>query len=432
MGADDVNWESRFRVREYVVGSLWVAPVVGGLIGGLAAYAAAPLDDLIDTSLWEYTPTTASTILAMIVGAMATLTGLLITITVLVVTIFSGYSARYMRLWYRDGVLKATLIVLVGTLTFAFVLLRDHGDDSVPNLGVTVAGFLVMLGLLLFLVFFDRFMRLLRPVAVAALVAEAGRQTFLSAMERSAAPDWPELVAKPYQPAGKLTFVVHSTTAGSIQAIDGKGLVRWASDHDCLLFLPHVVGDFVPTGARLIEVYGGTAEDDLWARQLRGMIAFGIERTIHQDPAFAVRIMSDIAVRALSPGINDPTTAVQILDYLGETLRLFGATALPGQQEKSGEGRRVGVVMRTRRWEDYLALGVMEIRQFGLSSIQVVRRLRAMLVELDEQVLPEHRAAVSDQLARLDASVSEHWAGSVDLAEVSVGDRQGIGGPTTI
>jgi uncharacterized membrane protein len=267
---------------------------------------------------------------------------------------------------------------------------------------------------------------------VAALVAEAGRQTFLSAMERSAAADWPELVAKPYQPAGEPTLVVRSTKAGAIQAIDGKGLVRWASDHECLLVLPHVVGDFIPTGARLIEVYGGTADDDLWTRQLSGMVVFGIERTIQQDPAFAVRVMSDIAVKALSEAINDPTTAVQMLDHLGETLRLFGTTALPGQQERSNEGSRVGVVMRTRRWEDYLALGVMEIRQFGLGSMQVVRRLRALLIELEEQVLPEHRAAVNDQLARLDAAVSERWAGSVDLAELSVGDRQGIGGPTTI
>ena len=62
---------------------------------------------------------------------------------------------------------------------------------------------------------------------------------------------------------------------------------------------------------------------------------------------------------------------------------------------------------------------------------RVVRRLRAMLIELDELVLPEHRAAVRDQLARLDAAVSERWAGSIDLDELRVGDRQGIGGPTT-
>jgi uncharacterized membrane protein len=85
--------------------------------------------------------------------------------------------------------------------------------------------------------------------------------------------------------------------------------------------------------------------------------------------------------------------------------------------------------MRARRWEDYLALGVTEIRQYGIGSIQVVRRLRAMLEELEEEVLPQHRAAVKEQLAKLDAEVSERWRESVDFDGAGVADRQGIGGP---
>ena len=122
--------------------------------------------------------------------------------------------------------------------------------------------------------------------------------------------------------------VVRSTGAGAIQAYDGRGLVRYARAGRCRLILLHGVGDFVPDGAALIEVYGEDPGEDADGK-LRGMIALGDERTIEQDPAFAIRIMVDIANRALSPAVNDPTTAVQVLNHLGDTLRLVGSTPLP-------------------------------------------------------------------------------------------------------
>ena len=88
------------------------------------------------------------------------------------------------------------------------------------------------------------------------------------------------------------------------------------------------VGDFVPVGAPLIQTYGGTASGVRAGGILRGMILLGDERTIEQDPAFTVRIIADIADKALSSTINDPTTAVQALDHLSDVLRLIGTTDL--------------------------------------------------------------------------------------------------------
>ena len=144
------------------------------------------------------------------------------------------------------------------------------------------------------------------------------------------------------------------------------------------------------------------------------MVALGVERTIEQDPAFAVRIMVDIAIRALSPAVNDPTTAVQVLDHLEDLLRLVGQidlsdTAAPLEDMESG------LVIPVRRWTDYLTLSVTEIREYGETSIQVVRRLRAMLEELSESVLPERRDAVQLELERLNAAVARSWGETVDL-----------------
>ena len=424
-----MSWSRRFRVGEYIRGSLWVIPLVGALLGGALGSGFLAADRSVDVpSYWEYSPTTASTVLAAIVGAMAALTGFVITVTVLVVQMATGtFSARYMRLWYRDRVLKATLAVLVGTLTFSFALLRRIETDFVPNLGVTVAGFLVVVSLLLFLFFFDRFIHRLRPVAVAALVAEAGRRAFEESMRAVAAPD---IRLEPSPTNDDPILMVRASRAGSIQAMDLGGLVRYAHEHQAELVLPHAVGDFVPSGTVLIRVNGSErvpASDEL---RLRGMIALGDERTIQQDPAFAVRIMVDIAIRALSPAVNDPTTAVQIIDHLGETLRRIGATDVSSART-GGSASGPGVIIRHRRWDDFMALGITEIRQYGASSIQVMRRLRAMLQELQEAVLPENQAAVREELARLDATVEQHWGDSVDLDRASVPGGQGIGGPTT-
>jgi uncharacterized membrane protein len=160
------------------------------------------------------------------------------------------------------------------------------------------------------------------------------------------------------------------------------------------------------------------------------MIALGIERTIEQDPAFAIRVMVDIAVKALSAAINDPTTAVQVLSHLEEVLRLIGTIDLAPSRWLGERAGRTGLLFPIRDWADYLALGTTEIREYGSGSIQVMRRLRAMLEELEEQVLAQNRPAVADELARLDATVIRSFGDSVDLERARVPDSQGIGGGT--
>lgn len=423
-----MTWSRRFQIRETARGSLWVVPLAGAVLGTSLGALISYLDKHLDLpAYWDYSPATANAVLTAIIGATAALAGFVVTVTVLFVQMAAGsFSARYMRIWYRDGLLKSTLAALVGTLTFSLALLRRVEDEFVPDAGVTIAGFLVSLSVLLFLFFFSRFIQRLRPVAVAAHVAKAGRTAFAQTVRLADRPDirW-EVRPTDVEP----TRVVRSPRAGAIQAIDPDGLVHWAREHRCELLVTHAVGDFVSTGAAVIQIHGGSGESETADEELLGMIALGDERTINQDPAFAIRIMVDVAIRALSPAVNDPTTAVQVLNYLGELLRLIGTTDLEKRAEPTEAGTAPAVVMLARRWEDFLALGVTEIREYGATSIQVVRRLRAMLEELRDTVRPEHRAAVETELARLDASVEESWRGSVDRDLALLADGQGIGGP---
>jgi uncharacterized membrane protein len=156
----------------------------------------------------------------------------------------------------------------------------------------------------------------------------------------------------------------------------------------------------------------------------RSMIILGDERTVEQDPAFAIRIIVDIADKALSPAINDPTTVVQALNHLSGVLRRIGTTDFSRSRWRADGAWHASVVIPARSWEEYLTLGLTEVREYGSTSIQVVRRMRAMLEELRDAVRP----AVEEELARLDMTIARAFANSVDLDRANTADPQGIGG----
>ena len=424
-----MTWATRFRIREYLRESLWAVPALGAVIGLLGAALLISIDSHVTVpSDWSYSSSTASTVLSAIVGAVAALTGFVVTVTVLVVQMASGsFSPRSMRLWYRDPVLKGVLALLIGTLAYSFALLRRIETNFVPDLGVTLAGVLLIVGLVIFVLFLNRFVHLLRPAAVSALVAKSVRDSFDT--DIAGTRGLGNVFAGPFadltEPAA---LTVRSRRPGAIQAVNLGGVAAWAAGHKCLVVMRHSVGDFVDTGDVLFEVFGDPGPSDDAKHALRGLVALGLERTIEQDPAFALRVMVDVAGKALSPAVNDPTTAVQVLDYLGDSLRLIGRADRTAPAWHAGAATQ-GVVIPVRRWEDFLALGVTEIREFGSTSIQVLRRLRAVLEKLLQEVRPENRAAVQAELARLDATVESGFSGSIDSDRARVADSQGLGGP---
>ena len=236
-------WALDFKTRQYLKGSLWFLPLLGGIAGAVLGLLEPVLTRGITVPLaLEYSASTASSLLAAIVGATAALTGFVVTVSVLVVQMATSiFSARYMRLWYRDRVLHVLLAMLVGTFTFSFTLLAGVEQGSVPNLGVTVTGALMAADLFMFLFFLDRFVHRLRPVAVAALAAAAGKRAFGAVVRAADAPDAPEVIRGPLDLPGEPAAIVRTSTGGSIQAIDTSGLVRIAREHGSTLVLQHVV-----------------------------------------------------------------------------------------------------------------------------------------------------------------------------------------------
>jgi uncharacterized membrane protein len=421
-----MSWAVVFRIRQYLNDSLWVLPAAGGVLG----VVLAALDNRLEKNFpvpdaWQYSAATASSALTSIVAATVALLGFVVTVSVLVVQLATGtLSPRFMRLWYRDRMQKIVLAAFSATFGFAYGLLRRIQEDTVPSIGVTVAGVAVGGSVLLLLLYLDRFAHGLRPVAVAAQVAAAG-SAVIRAIEadRSAVEDERD---EPRPPVGSPIRTVRSHRSGTIQALHHHGLVAAAVREDCLLVITRSVGDFVPRGALMVEVYGNAGAPS--GHRLAAMLALGKERTIDQDPAFALRILVDIAIRALSPAVNDPTTASQVIDYIEDLVQVIGSADVRSLWQLRDSTGQVRVLVRGRAWEEYLTLAVTEIRHYGATSPQVCRRLRAMLEQLHDDVRPERRAPVAAELAALEATVERTFTDPAERAFAGGSDRQGVGG----
>ncbi|MFE2022363.1 DUF2254 domain-containing protein [Streptomyces sp. NPDC059499] len=420
-----MSWASAFRLRQYVKANLWIAPLFGLLLGVVLAELAINADSADwPPSGWRYSATTASGVLSSIVGAMIALLGFVVTIGVLVIQQATGtLSPRYMRLWYRDRLQKTVLATFTGTFAFAFSLLRSIESDSVPDLGVTLAGVAVAVSLLLLLIYLNRFTHNLRPVAIADLVGRMGEEVFEhgAAAVRASAPHGGEAPVRDVR-----MTVVRATSGGAVQALHTDGLVALATRHDCVFTVPHLIGDYVPRGAVLVEVHGGTSTPD--DERVTGLIALGPERTIEQDPAFAVRVLVDIAIRALSPAVNDPTTAVQVLNHIESFLTRIGQAPLSDRHVLAGDDGRPRIVLRGRTWEEYLQLAVSEIRDYGATSTQVCRRLRALFDGLLDSLPPTHHPAVRAEADLLGESVEREFPDAARRAVAQTADSQGVGG----
>ena len=427
------HWATRFRRRQDLKGSLWALPLCGCVIGVLLAQLLLWIDSTVHIkALMHYSSSTATGVLTAIIGAMVALLGFVVTIGVLVIQQATAtLSPRFMRLWYRDRLQKVVLATFAGTFTYSFALLRRVDTNSVPDLGVTIAGIAVAVSLILLLVYLNRFTHALRPVAVAAMVEEAGERVF---------DQWQEILATQTLNSDHTTSEFDATSnppvlfeqAGAIQAIHLSGLAATATEHDCLMVLGHTAGDFVSPGQVLVEIKTRTDGKTYTSpdpNQLRGLVALGVERTIEQDPAFALRILVDIGIKALSPAVNDPTTTIQILDYIEIFLRRICTADLRDQHTYADPTGVPRVVIPGRTWVDYLQLAVTEIRTYGTHSVQVCRRLRSLLDGLLVLAAPDRREAIHTELSLLDESITTGFPDAANQAIARASDPQGIGAP---
>jgi uncharacterized membrane protein len=331
---------------------------------------------------------------------------------------------RIIAFVFRDSVTKLALSLFVFIFTFSLaVLIRI--TNTVPLLSVYVATYGFMVSLVVFLYLVDHVGKTLRPSGALRSVAFVGRSVIEEVYSRRFAESRqqpPDSTMVMHEEPGRMVL---SPRDGVILAFDIRGLQELAQRADSVVELVPQVGDDVAIGDPLFRIYGGRTE--LADAALCQSVAVGQERTPQQDPRLAFRIMVDVASKALSPAINDPTTAVLALDQIHHLLRNVGSRCLDDERVRDQSGR-LRLVYRTPDWQDFVHLAVTEIRHFGGQSIQVARRLRAMLENLIQSLPPERAPLLQQELHLLNRSAEHFFPEPEDRALADVGDLQGVGG----
>jgi uncharacterized membrane protein len=323
----------------------------------------------------------------------------------------------------RDNTIRVIVGVFLFTLAFAVrVLVRI--DETVNQLDIFVASLLGVLSIMVFLFLIDYAARLLRPVSIVQRVGGFGVRRDPERVSPSDHGNAPAVSVVRPRVTGSGSSCTKARPA-SVLAVGLAGLVRLARAADGVIeFVPHV-GDFIADGEPLFRLHGGAgAIDD---RRLRASVALGSERTMEQDPTFALRILVDIAIKALSAAINDPTTAVMAIDQLHRLLRLVGLRNLHNEELRDAGGT-LRLVLLTPNWEDYVHLTCTEIRHCGGGSVQVMRRMRSMLENLLQSLPPHRHAELRRQLELLDRTIDDRFAFDEDRALARTADSQGLGG----
>lgn len=428
-----MNWIIRYRLKLYINNSMWILPVIS-IVAGLLSVA---LLNRIEAALgWNMnlSAETGRSVMGTIASSMFSLVVIGSSTVLVAVQLASAQlTPRLIALIYRNPMKKACISVFVFTFTFSVGALVRIGN-TVPFITGYVAAYGFLINIALFLYFIDSMGKTLRPSSVVRSVALAARGVIRDVYPRKLgegpSPS-PRAIADWHAEHHR---VVLNRSDGVILAFDLKGLVTRAESSNCIIELVPEIGDFAADGTPLFRIYEGG--DDLDDDELRRMVAVGQERTLEQDPMFAFRIIVDIASKALSPAINDPTTAVLAIDQIHHLLRDIGLRQLSDGREEDSRGR-LRLMYRTPSWEQIVRLSTTEIRLYGRDSIQVMRRLRAMLENLIE-TLPAHRVPLLEQeLSRLRSSSRRMFAEVDDQILTDTGDLQGMGGgpaelPTTV
>ena len=341
-------------------------------------------------------PNSARELLSAISSSTLTLTALVFSVTVVVLQLASGqFSPRVLRTFMRDHRNQATLGVFLATFVYALIVIqRVRGSDGaagqfVPGLSVTGAFLLALASVGFFVQYIHN---IVSSIRVVEIIDRISRET-ARAIDRTH-PEEPRAAAAEVPPASATHEVVEASDRGALLAIDAAVLSDVADRAKARLVAVPRVGDFVATGTALVRVVGGAQKVD--DEEIRRAFPLAKERDLVEDPAFGFRQLVDIAERALSPGINDPTTACQCLDHLHDLLRRLLHRPLPAAVTH-GEGR---VVVPQYGWDDYLSLALDEIRHWGRDSIQVPRRIDTLLADLAEAAPPDRLASIEEQRRR--------------------------------
>ncbi|HYK35891.1 DUF2254 domain-containing protein [Alloacidobacterium sp.] len=364
-------------------------------------------------------------IYSAVASGMIALTGIVFSLTFVMVQFSAtAYSPRLVLWIARDPVVSHSLGVFTATFLYAIAALAwvdRSGSGGVPLSGTVFVTALLIVSVVMFIFLIQR-VGMLQVNRMLIFTADQGREIIENL--------YPPLETLPSQTSTEITqapcfqTLLHCGKPRIIQAVDIPALVGIATRNGCIIELVASVGDAALEGIPVLRVLG--VGKPIPEDRLRLAIRLGAERTFEQDPKYAIRLLVDIAIKALSPAINDPTTAVQALDQIEDLLNRLGRRRLEIGSFCDAAGN-LRLLINFPAWDDFLRLALDEICLYGASSVQVMRRMKALVAELIS-ILPEERhSALREWQRRLQSTIDHSFANQQDKLDASAEDRQGLG-----
>jgi len=391
---------------EKLSGSFWFIPALMVVAAGVLAAVMLAIDnrepDISTSALsWLYTggPDGAREVLSTIAGSMISVAGVAFSITIATLSLTSSQlGPRLLSNFMRDRGNQIVLGTFVSIFTYCLLILRviRSTDDVsfVPHLSVTMALALAIISLGVLIYFFHHVSSMIQA---QNLIAKIGGELETS-IERLFSP---ESESSPHEyelrhendipdDLSDNRVAITARSSGYLQALDYGRLNRVASEHDLLLKLEYRPGNFVAKGSEMVLVYPADRLDEDIEKAIHNAVTLGAGRLRLQDVEFLIEQLVEIAVRALSPGINDPFTAITCLDQLGTTLAELAERTIPAGYYYDADGE-LRVISDTVTFQGIVDNAFNQIRQHGASNVAVTIRLLEVIaiiiarVRTDEQ-----------------------------------------------
>ncbi len=417
------------RTKALVHGTPWIIP----LVYAAAAFGAGMTIPRMEGGLFPaliapLSVGSATAIYSAVASGMIALTGIVFSLTFVMVQFSATVYSPRLVLWIsRDPVTLHALGVFVATFLYAVTALAgvDRGHSgTVPFISVCIVVALLLASVGMFVALLHR-IGMLQIHRMLIFTGNQGRrviEAFYTPL-RSGGPTSSQTVSDHRPPTQVL---IYRGKPRAVQSINVNRLLELSRGANAVIEVISAVGDTVLDGTVLLEVKGPAS--DINELALRRCIALGDGRTFEQDPKYAIRLLVDIAIRALSPAVNDPTTAVQALDQIQDLLLRLGRSQLDVGHYRDDQGK-LRLIVPVPEWEDFLRLAFDEIRAYGAGSVQVMRRMRAVLRDLIEALPTVRQSALHHWDSRLSTTITRSFNDVEEQREASIEDRQGLGIP---
>lgn len=379
----------------------WAVPAacfVGALIAGVALPALDQAAPFVFPFVFEGGPDGAKSMLSAIAGAMISVIGLVFSVTMVLLQLASSqFTPRILGDFASSRVVQFTLGLFIAAFVYSLSLLRvvrgdEHVDVFVPQGSVSAAYVLVLACVVSFLMFINHIIRLIQVSHAVGHVAD--RTMSLADHLYGTEEEWEGVGAGPtWSPRKDMErFDVIARRHGHVITIDHRTLVDIGTHYDVVIVMAVPLGGYVVSGQVLATVWG-MEEDEECAQRVRATLRIGQERRLTQDVEFGIRQLLDIFDRALSPGTNDPTTAVQVLNELHSIFREIIPRPSPSPYV-SDDDQTVRIVHRPAEITSIIRRSVDEMMFYGGETLRIPERVREMLDDLEDAARPEYKASI--------------------------------------